>query len=94
MGRDGDGALVQMRRQRVMERAAAEIRMERAREGVEAARAAAAEFELDAGRQGEARRRREAEEREARERLRVAAVEARRARDVNAAKPRAKRVRR
>ena len=85
MGREGNDALVQMRRQRVMERAAAEVRVERAREAVNAARAVAAEFELDAGPEGEARRRREAEERE---RLRVAGVEARKA-----AKPRAKRVR-
>ena len=84
MGREGNDALVQMRRQRVMERAAAEVRVERAREAVNAARAVAAEFELDAGRQGDARRR-EAEERE---RLRVAGVEARKA-----AKPKAKRVR-
>lgn len=86
MGRDVDDALVQMRRQRVMERAAAEVRVERARDAVNAARAVAAEFELDAGRQGEERRRREAEERE---RLRAAAVAAR-----LAAKPRAKRARR
>ena len=46
MGRDGDDALVQMGR--VMERAAVEIGIERVREGVDAARAVAAEFELEA----------------------------------------------
>ena len=80
MGRDGDDALVQMKR--VMERAAAEIRIERAREVVDAARAVAADFELEAvGRQGEARGR-EVEESEG---LSVAAVQAR-----NRAKPRAR----
>ena len=62
MRRRGDDALIQMKR--VMETAAAELRIERAREAVDAARAVAAEFELKAvGRQGEARGR-EVEERE------------------------------
>ena len=46
IGRHGDDALVQMGR--VMERAAVEIGIERVREGVDAARAVAAEFELEA----------------------------------------------
>lgn len=46
--RERDNELVQMRCQRVMERAAAEMTMERARKGVDAAQAVAAVFELKA----------------------------------------------
>ena len=46
--RERDNVLVQMRSQRVMERAAAEMTMERARKGVDAAQAVAAVFELKA----------------------------------------------